>query len=66
MASTTFGSKKARATERRRQAQRKKLFTRIGLALAGIGVVVVFIFAFSSGDQAIGVAETDGLRPTPA
>ena len=59
MASTTSGSKKARAAERRRQAQRKKLFTRIGLALAGIGVVVVFIFAFSSGDQAICVTETD-------
>ena len=59
MASTKSGSKKARAAERRRQAQRKRLITRIGLVLAGVGVAVVFVFALSGGDQAIGVTETD-------
>ena len=59
MASTKSGSKKARAAERRRQAQRKRLITRIGLVLAGVGVAVVLVFALSGGDQAIGVTETD-------
>ena len=59
MASTKSGSKKARAAQRRRQAQRNRLWIRIGLVVAGVGVAVVIIFALSSGDQAIGVTETD-------
>ncbi len=52
-------SKKARASERRRQAQRNTLLTRIAVG-AGVAVLaVVFALAFAEGDTAVGSTETD-------
>lgn len=53
-------SKKARASERRRQAQRNTLLTRIAVG-AGVAVLaVVFVLAFAEGDTAVGSTEIDG------
>jgi len=52
-------SKKARVSERRRQAQRNTLLTRIAVG-AGVAVLaVVFVLAFAEGDTAVGSTETD-------
>lgn len=57
---TKTRSKKARAAERRRKAQKKKLFTRLAVA-AGVALFgVVFVLSLSEGDQAAaGVTDTE-------
>ncbi len=52
-------SKKARAAERRRQARRKTLFTRVAVGAGVVALAVVFFFAFAEGDTAVGATETD-------
>lgn len=53
-------SNKARAAERRRQAQRKTLLTRIAIG-AGVAVLaVVFVLSLGEGDTAVGSTDTDG------
>lgn len=52
-------SKKERAAELRRQAEKKRLLVRAGI---GVGIAVfalVFVLALSEGDQAAGLTETD-------
>lgn len=59
MTPTKRGSKKARAAARRRKARQKAFLVRIvGIAAVAL-FAVVLVFAFSSGEEAIGVAETD-------
>jgi len=53
-------SKKERAAERRRLAQRKKLLSRIAVGVGVLVMAMVFVFAFTEGDNAVGVTETDG------
>ncbi len=63
MANKTKGSgarsKRERAEDRRRQAKRKRLLIRVGLAAVGLVVLIVAVQAFSSGETAIGSTETE-------
>ena len=56
---TRARSKNARAAERRRKARRKQLLTRLGVGVGVALFAVVVVLAFSEGDTAQGIAETD-------
>ena len=59
MSTTRRNAKKARAEERRRKARRKAMLIRAAW-ISGLGVVaLVVIFAFTSGETALGVTETE-------
>lgn len=52
-------SKRERAAELRRKAEKRRLLVRAGIGVGLAVFALVFVFAFSEGDQAAGLTETD-------